>query len=133
LKLTAGDFWNSPDKFSLTVENISGKPVQNFALETEHFLAPQYLHPPFEGHRWTSDQPLAPHQQQTLEKKAYAPAAAHAVLGWAFYPATVTFADGTTWKPEQRGECFNIFWRDKDKDHPTLEVLPPMQREMHED
>ncbi len=131
LKLVGGDFWTNADKFSLTVENSSGKPVKSFTFETEHFLSPQYLHSPFEGHRWTWDQPLGPKQRTTLDRKAYAPAAAQAILGWVFYPVAVTFADGSTWKPDERGECFNVFWRDKD--HPTLEVLPPLQREMHED
>jgi hypothetical protein len=130
LKFSAGKFWNA-DKFSLTVENISGKPIQSFALESEHFLSPQYLHRPFAEHRWTGEQPLAPGAQQVLEKNAYPPAAAQAVLGWAFLPDTVTFADGSVWKPGHEGECFNVFWRDAD--HPKLEVLPPQQMEMNLD
>jgi hypothetical protein len=45
-----------------------------------------------------------------------------------FFPETIKFADGSVWKPEREGECFNIFWRDED--HPHLEVLPTLQVEM---
>jgi manganese oxidase len=131
IKFSAGDFWNTPDKFSLTVENVSGKTIQSFVLESEHYLAPQYLHRPFEGHRWTWDQPLLPGQQQTLERKSFPSAAAKTVMGWVFFPQELKFADGTIWTPQQRGECFNVFWRDQE--HPTLEVLPPFQREMNVD
>jgi hypothetical protein len=131
LKFVAGDFWNTSDKFSLTVENISGKPIQSFALESEHFLSPQYLHRPFADHRWTSDQPIAPGQRQTLERKAYPPAEQQTVFGWVFLPNAVKFADGSIWKPEREGECFNVFWRDAE--HPHLDVLPTVQRELHSD
>jgi len=131
IKFTAGNFWNTSDNFSLAIENISGKPIQRFTLESEHFLSPQYLHRPFEGHRWEDDQPLEPGQKQTLEKKAYPLAVQQSVLGWVFFPATIKFADGTVWKPEQDGECFDVFWREKE--HPKLEVLPPLQMEMNSD
>jgi hypothetical protein len=131
LKFVAGDFWNTAEQFSLTVENVSGKPIQSFALESGQFLAPQYLHRPFEGHLWAWEKPVAPGQQQTLERKSYPAAQQQAVLGWALSPDTVKFADGSVWKPEHEGECFNIFWRDKE--HPQLDVLPPVQREMNLD
>lgn len=63
--------------------------------------------------------------------KDYPAALEQAVLGWAFLPSSVTFADGSGWKPEGEGECFDVFWREKD--HPKLEVLPPVQREMNLD
>jgi hypothetical protein len=131
IKFVSGDFWNTESKFSLSIENVSGKPIQSIVLESEHFLSPQYLHRPFEGSNWTSDRTLAPGQQLSLERKAYPPALALSILGWAFLPESVRFADGSTWKPERTGECFNVFWRDKD--HPALEVLPPLQREMNAD
>jgi hypothetical protein len=135
IKFVSGDFWNPAENFAVTVENTSDKPIRSFALESEHFLAPQYLHRPFQGHRWTwertGDQSLAHGQQQTLERKAYSAGEGQSVLGWAFFPDTIKFADGSVWKPQQRGECFNVFWRDKE--HPVLEVLPPMQMEMNLD
>jgi manganese oxidase len=131
LKFTSGDFWNPLGKFSLTVENVSGKPIQSFALESEHFLSPQYLHRPFEQHRWVWDQPVAPAQSQTLERKSYAQGAGQGVLGWVFFPQTIKFADGSVWTPVRDGECFDIFWRDRE--HPHLDVLPPLQMEMNSD
>jgi hypothetical protein len=131
IKFIAGDFWNTGATFSLTLENISGKPIQSLVLEADHFLAPQYLHRPFEGHRWTWDQPIADGQQQVLERKSYAGGLGQSVMGWVFLPNTIKFADGSIWRPERPGECFNVFWRDKD--HSRLEVLPPLQMEMNED
>jgi hypothetical protein len=131
IKLVNGEFWNKPEAVSLTVENMSGKPIQSFVLESEHFLSPQYLHRPFEGHRWIWDQAVAPGQRQVLQQKSYPLAAQQGVLGWVFFPDTVKFADGSVWKPERRGECFNVFWRDPE--HPSLEVLPPLQVEMNSD
>jgi hypothetical protein len=131
VKFVAGDFWNATENFSLTVENISGKAIQSFALESEHFLSPQYLHRLFEGRRWTWDQTVGPGQQQTLKRKSYPSTMAQSLLGWAFFPEAVTFTDGSVWKPNQRGECFDVFWRDKE--HPKLEVLPPLQIEMNSD
>jgi hypothetical protein len=131
IKFVTGDFWNSSDQFSLTVENVSGKPIQNFTLQAEHFLAPQYLRRPFEGSRWTSEKPLAPGQQQIVEEKAYPATVAQTLVGWVFLPESVKFADGSVWKPQGDGECYNVFWRDKE--HPELETLPPLQREMNVD
>jgi hypothetical protein len=128
IKFTAGDFWNAGEKFSLTIENDSGKPIESLALESEHLLAPQYLHRPFEGHVWTWDRPIAPGQQQVLERQSYPAALGKAIPGWVFFPETIKFADGSVWKPEREGECFNVFWRDEE--HPHLEVLPTLQVEM---
>jgi len=131
IKFVAGDFWNAPEKFSLTIENTSGKPIESVALESEHFLSPQYLYRPFEGSRWAWDQPILPGQKQLLVKKAYPPAVEQSVLGWAILPVAVKFADGSIWNPQRDGECFGVFWRDQN--HPNLEVLPPLQVEMNSD
>jgi Multicopper oxidase len=131
IKFISGNFWNAPEKFSLGIENMSGKPIDSFVLESEHFLAPQYLHRPFEGHQWVGDRPVAPGQRGVLERKAYPAALAQAIQGWVFFPDSVKFADGSVWTPQGRGECFEVFWRDKE--HPRLEVLPPLQREMNAD
>jgi FtsP/CotA-like multicopper oxidase with cupredoxin domain len=131
IKLAAGNFWNATEQFSLTLENVSGKTIQSFALESEQFLAPQYLHRPFQGHLWGWEQPLAPGQQQTLSRKAYSPSEQQTILGWVFVPDAVTFSDGSVWKPESDGECFKVFWRDNE--HPQPDVLPPLQHELHLD
>jgi hypothetical protein len=132
VKFVAGDFWNTTENFSLTVENISEKAIQSFALESEHFLSPQFTYiVRLRGAAGQGDQTVGPGQQQTLKRKSYPSTMAQSLLGWAFFPESVTFTDGSVWKPKQRGECFNVFWRDKE--HPKLEVLPPLQIEMNSD
>jgi manganese oxidase len=131
IKLISGNFWNVTENFSLTIQNQSAKAIQSIALEGDHFLSPGYMQRPFQGYRWEDDRPLAPGQQETLTRQAYAPAMQQTVFGWAFVPQSVRFGDGTEWKPEQYGECFDVFWREKDT--PPLEILPPVQRELHPD
>lgn len=131
VKFSAGNFWNNEQTFSVAVENVSGKEIQSLALESEHFLSPSYLHRPFAGHSWASSKPIAPGQKQTLEKPGYRAGIANSVMGWALFPQAIKFTDGTVWKPEQDGECFEVFWRDAE--HPKIEALPPVQIEMSED
>ena len=131
IKLLSGNFWDVSDQFSLTLENISGKTIQSVGIESAQFLAPQYLRRPFQAHLWSWDHPLAPGQQQILQRNSYPPAEQQSVQGWVFTPDTITFSDGSVWKPEHDGECFKVFWQDKD--HPDLDVLPPLQRELHLD
>jgi hypothetical protein len=131
VKFVSGNFWDDTEKFSLSVENVSGKPIQSFAVEAEQFLSPQYLHRPFDGHRWSSDQALAPGETRTLEQKAYPASIRQSVMGWVFLPDSIKFTDGSVWNAERAGECFHIFWRDKD--HPQVEALPPLQMEMNLD
>jgi hypothetical protein len=131
LKFVHGEFWNTAGKFSLAVENVSGKPIKGFGLEAEQFLGPQYLRRPFSGGHWSSEQTLAAGERGSLEMKDYPAALEQTVLGWVFVPSSVAFADGSVWKPEREGECFDVFWRDRD--HPKLEVLPPVQMELNLD
>jgi hypothetical protein len=80
---------------------------------------------------WTSNKPIAPGEQRTLEKPwAHSPGT-QAVIGWAFFPSAVTYVDGTTWRPESEGECFTVIWRDPQ--HPELPALPPRQVEINAD
>ena len=41
------------------------------------------------------------------------------------------YQDGSTWQARDEDACFGLFWRDKD--HPQLPVLPPLQLEMEPD
>ncbi len=102
------------DNFSVAIENESKKAIQSVVVESEHFLAPGFMQRPFQGYQWESDQPLEPGQQLTLTKQAYPPAMQQTVFGRALVPQSVKFADSTEWKPEQYGECFDVFWREKD-------------------
>jgi len=49
--------------------------------------------------------------EQTIEMKAY-PGASDHILGWVLMPTKISFDDGTSWTPQERGECFGVFWKD---------------------
>jgi len=130
LTFTGGDFWQHAENFTLTVKNISAKPIASFVLMSEFFLAPQDLRRPFNA-EWSSAKPILPGEEQTLERPGIRAASAQAVLGWVFFPASVKFADGTTWHAPSEGECFSVLRREQQ--HPDLPVLPPRQIEMNSD
>ena len=130
LKFGAGSFWNQPGGYKLAVENVSGKTIQKLTVSFQQFIAPQYMKRPFRN-TLASTQALAPSQVQNLELPAYQPNVGQSILGWVFYPTQIVFSDGTLWTPQQRGECFQPYWRDAD--HPELETLPPEQIETNED
>ncbi len=130
VKFTAGNFWGTSGKFTVTVKNSSGKPIRNLTVTAEDFLAPQDLRRPFDF-TWTSTSTIPPNQEQTIEKPAYPEASAQAVRGWAFLPTAITYTDGTSWHPKNDGECFKVFWQDKD--HPEIPALPPRQDELNPD
>jgi hypothetical protein len=130
LAFTGGDFWKRPENFTLTVKNISAKPIASLALTSEMLLAPQDLRRPFNS-EWSSAKPILPGQEQTLERPGIQAASAQSILGWVFFPYSVKFEDGTTWHAQSEGECFNVIWRDPQ--HPDLPALPPRQIEMNPD
>ena len=133
--VTGGDFWkptegDTPENFSLTIKNTTGKAIKNMTLTSEIFLAPQDLRRPYNA-QWFSDQRVLPGQERTLQKPGSHSAAAQAVLGWVFFPSLVNYDDGTSWHPQKEGECFHIFWRDPQ--HPNVPALPPRQLEINSD
>jgi len=130
LKFGSGNFWNQSSKYHFTVENVSGKAMKGFTLSFEQFIAPQFMKRPFQS-TVGSSQTLAPGQEQTLDLEPYQPTVEQGILGWVFYPTKIVFVDGTVWIPQQRGECFQPYWRDAE--HPELHVLPPEQIETNED
>ena len=130
LTFVGGNFWNNPEKFSLTVRNTSGKTIENFSLTSEMFVAPQDLRRVFNGD-WHSAKPLSPGEQQDLEKAGVPAASAQKVLGWVFFPNAVNYQDGSTWHAQNPGECFHVFWRDPQ--HPDQPALPPLQMEINSD
>jgi manganese oxidase len=125
-----GDFWKNPEKFTLTVKNTSGKTITSLRLMPEMFLAPQDLRRPFNS-EWSSEKPILPGQEQTLETPGIRTDSARAVLGWVFFPHSVKYEDGTSWLAQNEGECFNVIWRDQQ--HPDMPALPPRQIEMNPD
>jgi hypothetical protein len=130
LQFVSANFWTDPDKYTLTVKNVSGKPIKSLGLSFEQFTAPQLMQRPFRD-TWVMSQPLAAGSSETMEMKPYPAEGGKNLLGWVLLPTKVVFADGTVWAPQERGECFGTFWRDAD--HPTLEVVPPEQFETKED
>ena len=130
VQFLSGDFWHTSNDYALTVKNLAGKKIKSIALTFEHFTAPQLLHHPFMD-SWSSEEAMAPGQQQILHLKAYPGGGGESILGWVLLPAKIVFDDGSTWAPKERGECFGAFWRDPD--HPDLQVLPPEQIETNED
>jgi len=129
IQFGAGDFWNL-DKNFLTVKNVSGKPIKNVGLTFEHLLTPQDLRRPFDSN-WPSPKPLAAGQEEVLERPAYPAASAQGLMGWVFLPYLIQYEDGTKWTPTQDDECFHVYWRDKD--HPEMPALPPLQKEIKDD
>lgn len=123
-------FWNHPEKDTVTVKNTSQKAITHAEITAEMFMAAQDLRLPF-GPPWYITQLTPPGGEQTLEKRAVPPASAQTVLGWVFFPSSIQYNDGSTWRPEREGECFTAFWRDRE--HPELPALPPVQREINPD
>jgi len=125
-----GDFWKDPEKSSLTVKNTGSKTIASLRIMPEMFLAPQDLRRPYNS-EWTSAQPIRPGQEQTLEKPGASAQRAQAVLGWVFFPSSINYEDGSTWRPQSEGECFTVIWRDPQ--HPETLALPPRQIEINPD
>jgi manganese oxidase len=125
-----GDFWKDPDKFTLTVKNTGSKTITSLRLMPEIFLAPQDLRRPFNA-EWSSAKPILPGAEQILEKPGIRAASAQSVMGWVFFPYSVKYEDGTIWRAQSEGECFEVIWRDRQ--HPDLPALPPRQIEMNPD
>ena len=130
LSFVGGDLWLHPEIFTLRVKNTGSKTITSLAVTSEMFLAPQDLRRPFNS-GWTLTKPIAPGQEETLEKQGIRASSAQAVLGWVFFPYSVRYRDGTVWRPQSEGECFDVIWRDQI--HPDLSALPPRQIEMNPD
>jgi multicopper oxidase len=129
VQLVSADFWSTPGKFTLTVKNVSSKPIQKAVVTYDHLMTSIYRRRPFENY-WTLNQTIQPGQQETFEFPGY-PRGADEIAGWVLYPQMVTFSDGSHWDGGGTGECYKVFWRDKD--HPQLPVLPPLFIETKED
>ena len=127
---TAGEFWQHPENFSVAVKNTSSKPIANMSIISEMFLAPQDLRRPY-NFDWSSKEAIAPGEERNLQKPGIRASSAQSVLGWVFFPYSVTYADGSIWRSQSEGECFHVFWRDKQ--HPDMPALPPRQQEMNAD
>jgi hypothetical protein len=130
IAIVGGDFWKHPEKFTLTIKNISGKTISNVTLTSEMLLAPNDLQRPFTA-TWQSSKPISPGEEPTLEKPGSRSSSAQTVMGWVFFPSGVKYQDGSSWHSESEGECFGTIWRDEQ--HPDMPALPPRQIEMNPD
>lgn len=130
IAITGGDFWKHPESFTLTVKNVSAKPIAGLTLTSEMFLAPQDLRRPFNA-QWSTGKAILPGEELTLEKPGIRAASAQSVQGWVFFPDSVKYEDGSIWNAQSEGECFAVIWREQQ--HPHLLALPPRQIEMNPD
>ncbi|HYA25067.1 MAG TPA: multicopper oxidase domain-containing protein [Terriglobales bacterium] len=129
VQFLSADFWE-PGKFHLTVKNVGSKPIKSIIVSYDHLLSAQTRRRPFQN-EWSWNTPIKPGQAQTFEMPGLLPNYAQQVYGYILFPKTVTFDDGTTWQPKSEDECFEVSWRDKE--HPPLVVLPPLQIELNQD
>lgn len=116
--------------FRRSAKNTSNKAIASLTLASEMFPAPRDLRQPHIA-PWTSNQPIAPGAQQTVEKPWVHSRGTQAVIGWVFFPTSIQYQDGSTWHPESEGECFNVIGRDPE--HPHVPALPPRQIEINAD
>jgi manganese oxidase len=130
ITFTAGEFWQHPEEFSLTVRNTSSKTITNMAIVSEMFLAPQDLRRAF-NFEWSSTKAIAPGDGETLQRPGIRASSAESVLGWVLFPYSIKYGDGSIWRAQNEGECFHVFWHDKD--HPEMPALPPRQIEINGD
>jgi hypothetical protein len=110
------------------ISNMSSRPIRHVDIVSGYLVSTLELRPLFV--QWSADQPLAPGGQQPVEigDEMFT---GQGNLGVAFFPSRIVYADGSEWKPQQLGDCFHVYWRNKD--HPQLPVLPPFQFEQKED
>jgi len=128
IQFVSADFWQTPGKFQVTVKNVSSKPIRKVSVKYDLFITPQYRRRPFVDDGWTWNTPIQPGQEQTFQMPGWQPGAADKVSGWVLFPQMVVYEDGQTWSQPREGNCFQVFWRDKDE--PPLPALPPLFREM---
>ena len=130
LQFLSADPWQTPGKLPVIVKNTGTKPIQSMIVTYDLLMSPYYRRRPFDN-SWNLSKPIQPGQSETFEMPGWLPAYADKVAGLVLFPKKITYSDGSTYQPADENECFSVFWRDKD--HPHIEVLPPLQVEMNED
>jgi len=115
---------------SVTVRNNSAKTITRMQVEFDRLITPQFRMRPVDYSK-TWEIRLAPGQQATLPAPESLARQSQGIEAWAVFPLAIVYSDGTSWKPAADGQCFQAFWRGKD--HPQLEVLPPLQLDMEQD
>ncbi|HKF20291.1 MAG TPA: multicopper oxidase domain-containing protein [Candidatus Angelobacter sp.] len=128
--IVAEDWQRFAETARVRIRNTGAKPIRKVSLLSGYLMNTLDLEPLILA--WFSEQPLTPGQEQTIEvgSEMFADKGKPS-LGLAFYPSWIVYADGSEWKPRTMGECFHVYWRNKE--HPRLPVLPPAQVHQHDD
>ena len=129
IKFRAKRLWgDSAQDLSLTIENNSSKTINKVVLNSANLLSRMDLEPSVLP--WIGTAPMPPGHEQTLTSKNNLNNS-NAIPAWVFFPRSIEYSDGSRWQTSHQGQCFEIYWRDKD--HPDLPVLPPLQIELNVD
>jgi manganese oxidase len=129
LQFSSAEFWHT-DKYHVTVKNNGTKSIKKLLVDFDYLLGPGFRSRPF-NHEWVWNASIAPGQEQTFEMPGGTSKNEDGAYAWILYPKVVIFEDGTRWQPKEDGGCFSPFWRDKE--HPSMDVLPTLQLETKED
>jgi manganese oxidase len=123
----SGDFWSDKQQVSVNIRNATKRTIKRVVLGAGAMTQINDLRMSFDP--WEAKD-LAPSGIAEIRTNInmFHP---DAISAWAFFPQTVIFSDGSRWTPNEWGECFHIFW--KDKQHPPVTVLPRFQSDMDDD
>ena len=116
------NFWSGKPSFEMELKDLTAKSIQQITLESDVVVGLNHL--TNAPGAWKITLPVNP-QQTTLITTPNQMAHYESILGWVVFPQSLTFADGSHWSPQERGECMKIYWRDKN--HQDMQILPPTE------
>lgn len=116
------NFWAGKSSFQIELRNLTAKPIKQVTLESDLVVGLNRLNKAPDP--WKIPLPLSPKQSATIEMPSQMPHP-ESVFGWIVFPLTLTFADGSQWSPNERGECMRMYWRDQN--HQDMRILPPVE------
>jgi FtsP/CotA-like multicopper oxidase with cupredoxin domain len=116
------------DSSMVRVKNSTAKPIRQISLLSGYLVSDLELQPLLLT--WFSSEPLQPGREQAVDVGTELFTSGKS-LGVAFFPSRIVFQDGTEWKPNHLGDCFRVYWQNKE--HPSLPVLPPFQFQHKDD
>jgi manganese oxidase len=123
------DAWeHMAETSTVRVKNVGPKPIRQVSLLSAYVVNVLQVEPLLVA--WFSPGPVKPGQEQTIPVGSELFSKGRN-LGIAVFPTRIVYEDGTEWKPREAGDCFQIFWQNKE--HPRLPVLPPIQMHQSED
>lgn len=112
------------------IRSLSAKPIRQVSLLSGYLVSTLEFEPLILA--WFTEHPLAPRSEESVNVGSEMFALRNSSsLGVAFYPNRIVYQDGTEWKPRDPGDCFRVFWQNRE--HPNLPVLPPVQLKHKED